>query len=239
MNIPALNEIEGDARRRLDKADYDRFLPIVRRIAMRAARKVPRHIAVADLVSSGWLGLLEAYHRADPSMTSEEFEAYASYRIRGAMLDYLRSLDTASKHMRKASRELTRTIRTLTSRLGRAPTEKEIADALGLDEDAYQEHLNRIVDAGMSRLELFDFDHDTMESDEAPPDDGVSRKEMTAVLSHAIEGLPLRLQHVLALYYQEECTLREISAVLGLSESMVSRLHTEAVHRLRAAIGRE
>ena len=110
MNVPALGVVEGDARRSLDKQQYERFLPIVRRIAMRAARRVPRHIAVADLVSCGWLGLMEAYHRAGPDMVAEEFEAYASYRIRGAMLDYLRSLDTTSKHMRRASRDLARTI---------------------------------------------------------------------------------------------------------------------------------
>lgn len=239
MNVPALGVVEGDARRSLDKQQYERFLPIVRRIAMRAARRVPRHIAVADLVSCGWLGLMEAYHRAGPDMVAEEFEAYASYRIRGAMLDYLRSLDTTSKHMRRASRDLARTIKTLGQALGRAPSDAEIARSLGMTEAAYGDHLTRISDAGMTRLELFDFDHDKVDAGVEPADEALGQRELADALAEAVTTLPVRLQTVLALYYQEECTLREIGAVLNLSESMVSRLHTEAVHRLRAAIGRE
>ncbi len=239
MNLPALSQVEGHARSTLTRADYERFLPIVRRIAMRAARRIPRHIAVADLVSSGWLGLMEAYHRAAPDMAAAEFESYASYRIRGAMLDYLRGLDTTSKHMRRASRELAHAIAKLTRELHRAPTENEIADALGLDAEAYQTHLSRLADAGMTRLELLDFDHDEIAANDDQADEEISRRQLASALSEAIDSLPARLQQVLALYYQEECTLKEIGLVLGLSESMVSRLHTEAVHRLRAAIGRE
>lgn len=239
MTLPALGEVEGDARKALNKLQYERFLPIVRRIAMRAARRVPRHIAVADLVSCGWLGLMEAFHRAGPGMSAEEFEAYASYRIRGAMLDYLRGLDTTSKHMRRASRELSQTIKTLGHSLGRAPSEQEIAKAMGLSEAAYQDRLARLSEAGMTRLELFDFDHEQIDSGVEPADEKLGQRELADALAEAITDLPMRLQQVLALYYQEECTLREIGVVLNLSESMVSRLHTEAVHRLRAAIGRE
>jgi len=239
MNVPALGVVEGDARKALDKAQYERFLPIVRRIAMRAARRVPRHIAVADLVSCGWLGLMEAFHRAASDMAPEEFEAYASYRIRGAMLDYLRSLDTGSKHMRRASRDLSRTIKNLGQSLGRAPTEQEIAHSLGMTEPVYQDHLARLSEAGMTRLELYDFDHDKVDSGVEPADDALAQRQLADALADAVTQLPARLQVVLALYYQEECTLKEIGAVLNLSESMISRLHTEAVHRLRAAIGRE
>ncbi len=239
MNVPALVEVEGNAKRTLDKQQYDRFLPIVRRIAMRAARRIPKHIAVADLVSCGWLGLMEAFQRAAPGMASDEFEAYASYRIRGAMLDYLRSLDTSSKQARRASRELARTIRTLSKELSRAPTESEIAARLGLDERAYHDYLARLAESGMTRLEIFDFDHEQVESGFEAAVDAVAGRELEDALADAVSALPQRLQIVLALYYQEECTLREIGAVLNLSESMASRLHTEAVHRLRAAIGKE
>lgn len=239
MNVPALGLVEGDARKALDRRQYERFLPIVRRIAMRAARRVPRHIAVADLVSCGWLGLMEAFHRAAPGMNAEEFEAYASYRIRGAMLDYLRSLDPSSKHMRRASRELAQTISKLGRSLSRAPSDEEIASSLGLNDAAYQDHLVRLSAAGMTRLELFDFDHEQVDAEVEPADEALSHRQLADVLAEAVTKLPLRLQQVLALYYQEECTLREIGGVLGLSESMVSRLHTEAVHRLRAAIGKE
>lgn len=239
MSHTAPSRVEGDARRTLSRADYEHFQPIVRRIAMRAARRAPRHVAVSDLVGCGWLGLMEALHRAHDAMSPEEFDAYASYRIRGAMLDYLRGLDTSVRRVRHASRHLTRTIKELTQSRNRPPTEREIADALNLDADGYHDLLARIAEAGMARLELMDFDQEDFESDDEPVDDEASRRELVEAMVAAIDDLPPRLQQVLALYYQEECTLREVGAVLGVGESMVSRLHTEAIHRLRAAIGRE
>lgn len=239
MSHPAATHVEGEARGRLDRADYERFQPIVRRIAMRAARSAPRHVAVADLVSCGWLGLMEARQRAHAGMTPDELDAYASYRIRGAMLDYLRGLDSSVRRVRHASRRLTRAIKDLTSQKGRAPTDREIADALGLDAEGYHDLLARIAEAGMARLELMDFDQEEVDSDATPIDDEASRKELLTAMVDAIDELPPRLQQVLALYYQEECSLREVGAVLGVGESMASRLHTEAIHRLRAAIGRE
>jgi RNA polymerase sigma factor for flagellar operon FliA len=223
VSATAPDQVEGDARKKLDRADYERFQPIVRRIAMRAARSAPRHVAVADLAG----------------MPAEEFEAYASYRIRGAMLDYVRSLDSSVRRVRRASRRLTRAIKELTQAHGRAPTDQEIAESLGLDEGGYRDLLARIAEAGMARLELMDFDQDEVESGGDPIDDEAGRKELLVAMVDAIEGLPPRLQQVLALYYQEGCTLREVGAVLGISESMASRLQTEAIHRLRAAIGRE
>jgi RNA polymerase sigma factor for flagellar operon FliA len=239
VSATAPDQVEGDARKKLDRADYERFQPIVRRIAMRAARSAPRHVAVADLVSCGWVGLMEALHRAHAGMPAEEFEAYASYRIRGAMLDYVRSLDSSVRRVRRASRRLTRAIKELTQAHGRPPTDQEIAESLGLDEGGYRDLLARIAEAGMARLELMDFDQDEVESGGDPIDDEAGRKELLVAMVDAIEGLPPRLQQVLALYYQEGCTLREVGAVLGISESMASRLQTEAIHRLRAAIGRE
>jgi RNA polymerase sigma factor for flagellar operon FliA len=196
-------------------------------------------ISMSDLVSCGWLGLMEAFTRAAPEMPGEEFEAYASYRIRGAMLDYLRSLDSATREMRRTSRRLARTLKDLQRSLGRAPTEDETARAMGVTPAEYQNVLTRVASAGMSRLELMDFDQSEIESHSQPVDDEVSRREVASLLSQAITTLPPRLQQVLALYYQKECTLKEIGAVLGVTESRVSQLHTEAVHRLRASMGRE
>jgi RNA polymerase sigma factor for flagellar operon FliA len=225
--------------RTLDRAEYERYQPLVRRIAMRLARRVPKTISMSDLVSCGWLGLMEAFTRAAPEMPGEEFEAYASYRIRGAMLDYLRSLDSATREMRRTSRRLARTLKDLQRSLGRAPTEDETARAMGVTPAEYQNVLTRVATAGMSRLELMDFDQSEIESHSQPVDDEVSRREVASLLSQAITTLPPRLQQVLALYYQKECTLKEIGAVLGVTESRVSQLHTEAVHRLRASMGRE
>jgi RNA polymerase sigma factor for flagellar operon FliA len=227
-------------KRTLTREDYERFLPLVRRIAMRLARRVPSHISIGDLISSGWVGLVEAFSRSNPDMPNEEFEAYASHRVRGAMLDYLRGLDPATRQARNASRRVSRSISQLTRALGRPPEEEEIADALGLAVDAYRDLLTQIASAGMSRLELVDLDQiDAVPDKSEAPDDRAEQRLLAEHVAGAIERLPLRLQQVLALYYQEDCTLREIGAVLQVSESRVCQLHAEAMHRLRADIGRE
>jgi RNA polymerase sigma factor FliA len=212
---------------------------MVRRTAMRLARTVPRHITVADLIGYGWVGLMEAYRRADPAMPPAEFDAYAWYRVRGAMLDYLRTLDPATRDLRRASRKVTETIRELTAQKGRQPEEDEIAAGLGVELEAYRTLLQKIALGGMARLELLDIDQMDVDAAVVAADDEVSRKQLAAAVAAAIETLPAKLQQILALYYQEDCTLREIGAVLGVSESRVSQLHTETMHRLRAQIGRQ
>jgi RNA polymerase sigma factor for flagellar operon FliA len=227
------------ARRHLTREQYDKYLPLVRRIAIRVARKVPRHITVADLVSYGWVGLLEAFSRAAADMPNEEFEAYATYRVRGAMLDYLRSLDPVAREMRTQSRRISRAIASLSKELDRTPEESEIAERLGMREDEYREMLSSIAVAGMARLELLDLDRAELESSESGPDSEAERRSMCEAVAAAITKLPARLQQLLALHYQQSCTFREIGAIFGVTESRVSQLHTEAIHRLRASVGSE
>jgi RNA polymerase sigma factor for flagellar operon FliA len=230
---------EQRASRVLSAEHYRKYLPIVRRTAMRLARKVPGHISVADLTGYAWIGLVEAFARASDQMDEAEFEAYALYRIRGAMLDYLRSLDTRSRASRATSRKVTRAILKLTTTLGRPPEEDEIAAELGFTILEYRSTLAALDRAGMNRLEMVDLDTDLAADAAELPEDAAGRKEMEGAVATAIQMLPERLQTVLALYYTEECTLREIGEILDVSESRVSQLHTEAVHRLRAAIGKE
>jgi len=230
---------EERAKRKLRAEDYRKYLPIVRRTAMRLARKVPNHVSVADLTGYAWIGLVEAFARASDQMDEAEFEAYALYRIRGAMLDYLRSLDTQSRGSRATSRKVTRAISKVTQQLGRAPEEEEIAAELGVTVLQYRATLAALDKAGMNRLEMLDIDTELPADTAELPEDAAGRKELQEAVADAIKKLPERLQTVLALYYQEECTLREIGAILEVSESRVCQLHTEAVHRLRAAVGRE
>lgn len=230
---------EQRASRVLSAEHYRKYLPIVRRTVMALARKVPAHISVADLTGYAWIGLVEAFARASDQMDEAEFEAYALYRIRGAMLDFLRSLDTRSRASRATSRKVARAIHALTTQLGRPPEEEEIASELGLSLLEYRSTLVALDRAGMSRLELVDLDTELAADPAELPEDAAGRKEMAGAVANAIQALPERLQTVLALYYTEECTLREIGAILDVSESRVSQLHTEAVHRLRAAIGKE
>lgn len=239
MSLALVAEAEQRARRTLDRTAYDRYLPLVRRTAMRLARRVPSTIAVTDLVGYGWIGLMEAYQRADPKMPEEEFEAYALYRVRGAMLDYMRSLDPSTRALRRASRQMARVIRTLSSALGREPEEEEIARAMDLDIDEYRGLLEKVAAAGMARLELLDLDDVELSSNAATAEDETEKRQLVDAVAGAIGTLPPKLAQVLALYYQEDCTLRQIGQVLGVSESRVSQLHTEAIHRLRAAVGRE
>lgn len=237
--IMDMNRVEARAKRTLSAAEYEKFLPLVRRSAMRLARKVPAHITVADLVSYGWLGLVEAFQRADGNMNDEEFEAYASYRVRGAMLDFLRSLDPTTRSVRAISRNVTKAIAKLTQELGRAPEEQEIAQAMGVSIDAYRQLLARVGEHGMARLELLDVDQVDVADAGDGAEDLVVQKNLLDAVTGAIEELPERLQQILALYYQEECTMREIGAILGVSEARVCQLHAEAIHRLRAGVGRE
>ena len=230
---------EATARRKLTRTEYERFLPLVRRTAMKLARTLPTTITVADLVSYGWVGLLEAFERASPEMAPSEFEAYALYRLRGAVLDHLRSLDPASRSARSQSRAIARSIKGLTKKLARPPEEEEIAADLSMTIDAYRTTLDDVGRAGMARLEMLDLDDVQLDAQTESPDESAGKKEMCMAVTEAIEDLPLRLQQVLALYYTEGHTLREVGVVLEITESRACQLHTEAIHRLRAAIGRD
>jgi len=239
MTAAAFAPHEARAKRTLSRADYERFLPLVRRTAMKLARRLPSSITVGDLVGYGWLGLLDAFERASPDMDAAEFEAYAMYRIRGAALDWLRTMDPSSRAARALSRKIANTMNTLASKLGRQPSEAEVAAQLDMSESEYRSALEQVGRAGMNRLEMLDIDElDVDVAHEELPDEQASKKELCAVVTAAIEQLPKRLQLVLSLYYTEERTLREIGQILDISESRVSQLHTEAIHLLRSAAGR-
>lgn len=238
MNV-AYQELESRAERTLSREDYERFLPLVRRIAMRFARRVPSSVLLSDLLSCGWVGLLEAFRRSREDMPVEEFEAYAAYRVRGAILDYLRGLDPSLREARNASRRIARAVATATRELGRPPEEEEVAHRMGMDIGAYQQLLLTVHRAGMARLEVLDFDEANVASDDEGPEDEATRRMIGAAVAAAIPSLPDRLRTVLGLYYQEGCTQKEIGAILGITESRVSQLHTDAIHRIRAAIGKE
>lgn len=224
------------AARALSREDYDRFAPLVRRIAMKMARRVPRHVTVNDLIGYGWMGLVEAFSRAHEGMPHNELEAYASYRIRGAMQDYLRELDPLTRDLRALSKRIAQACRDVTRDFGRAPEEAEIAARLGWTVDTYRETLHRVAEAGMAHLEVIDFEQ--VAGHGASPEEEVSRSMLKEAVADAIPSLPPRLQQVLALYYQSDCTLREIGDVLGVTEARACQLHSEAIHRLRAMVGR-
>jgi RNA polymerase sigma factor FliA len=210
-------------------------MPLVRRIAMKAARSLPSEISLDDILGVGWVGLGAALQRRTPEMNDEQFEAYASHRVRGAILDYLRSLDPLSRKLRGASRKITEAIAMLSTRMGRTPSSEEVAGELGMPLDEYFSLLSEISDLGLARLEAGGLEP---ASQEASPESLATRSELVEATAHAIEQLPEKLQLVLALRYQEECSLREVGEVLGITESRACQLHSEAVHRIRAHLQR-
>jgi RNA polymerase sigma factor FliA len=154
--------------------------------------------------------------------------------VRGAILDYLRSLDPMTRKLRGASRRVTEAVAELSGKLARQPTAEEVAAALGLSLEQYHELLGEIGAAGLTTLEAVDFAD--IGAPEPSPEQHAASREQVSRLAAAIRELPERLQTLLALYYQEECTQKEIGAVMSVTESRVCQLHAEAVLRLRAAL---
>jgi RNA polymerase sigma factor for flagellar operon FliA len=213
---------------------YQRYLPLVRRIAMRTVRQLPSSVQMDDVISAGWLGMTEAMQRRAEGMNEDEFEAYASYRVRGAIWDYLRELDPLSRKLRGASRRITEVVGRLTHQLGRLPEEPEVAAELGMTLEDYQDLLTSIAQAGLVRLEV---SSECEPAGESPgPEALVSRRELITAIAGVLEELPERLQLVLGLYYQEDCNLTEIGEVLGITASRVCQLHAQAVHLIRARL---
>jgi RNA polymerase sigma factor FliA len=213
---------------------YERYLPIVRRIAMRTVRSLPPSVTIDDVISAGWLGMVEALGRRTADMTDDHFEAFASYRVRGAILDHLRMLDPMSRKLRGASRRITQVVSGLVGRLGRTPEQDEIAQELGLELGEYQKLLGEISEAGFARLELSEIGEPS--AGEGSPESIAQRRELVDSISEAIDALPERLNLIVGLYYQEECSFREIGEVLGVTESRVCQLHSEAMHLIRASV---
>jgi RNA polymerase sigma factor for flagellar operon FliA len=215
-----------------------KFFPYIEKVARRLARRLPAHVEIDDLISSGVIGLMEAAERFDPNRV-DRFEAFAEFRIRGAMLDDLRSRDTLSRDMRRLSNELRDATRRLEAQLGRTPDHEEIAKRLGVGvEELYarQQKLSGssvvgIDDAGPDLLER------TGDQSADDPFERASRREMLDRLVSGIGELPEKMQQVLSLYYCDNLNLKEIGAVLGVTESRVCQIHGEATRRLRDALG--
>jgi RNA polymerase sigma factor for flagellar operon FliA len=236
-------------RRTADKALRDRLIltyaPLVKYVAGRLGSGLPAHVEEADLVSYGLLGLMSAIDRYDPERDIK-FETYAIARIRGSIIDELRTLDWVPRSVRSRARNIERAIRELEAKLSRAPTDEEIATRLGITTDELDESLIDISRSSIAALdELWstagEGDQvsllDMLEDPESiRPEEALDETEVREALADAISRLPEREKLVVTLYYYEELTLREIGEVLGVTESRVSQLHTKAVLRLRSRL---
>lgn len=222
-----------DAERTRDELIREGLL-WVRRIAFRMARRLPPSVDVGDLIGAGSEGLIKAADGFDPAR-HPRFRAYAEARIRGAILDELRSHDPMTRHGRRRLAEVTRAVRALTLELGRPPEEHEIAAKLEVDIAEYRRLAADFAKAP-ALARIAEVDPDRVQG-RADVHDIAEMREQKRLLAAAIRRLPERTQKVLALYYQEQCTQAEIGQVLGVTEGRVCQILGEASVRLRAELG--
>jgi RNA polymerase sigma factor for flagellar operon FliA len=223
------------------------YAPMVPPVAARLARRLPAHVNREDLVSCGFLGLIQALERYAPDR-GVRFEAYAMARIRGAMLDGLRALDWVPAHVRQRVREMERAYLEVEAKLGRTATEAEVSERLGLSMEEFQKRLKEGLSSYLLSLEDFAGDEEgpngrttwsIVDDTSPPPEDQVQVNELRDSVAKAIDSLPEKERLVVQLYYYRRKTTSEIARVLGVSQSRVSQLHKKALLRLRTRIQRE
>lgn len=228
------------AKGQLDReALIKQYSPLVRRLAYHMMVKLPPSIQVDDLIQVGLIGLSEALSRYEATQ-GVQFETFATQRIRGAMLDELRENDWMSRGSRKSQKEIENALTRLEHRLGRSPTESEIAEEMGLELSEYQELLYKVKGTQLVYLEdmMGGEDDDSfldrhMVDGDSDPMQMLRNERLRSALVEAIKGLPEREQYVMSMYYEQDMNLKEIAAVLGVTESRVCQLHSQSISRLR------
>ncbi len=230
------------AKGQLDRdALIRQYSPLVRRLAHHMMAKLPPSIQVDDLIQVGLIGLSEALTRYEATQ-GVQFETFATQRIRGAMIDELRENDWMSRGSRKSQKEIEVALTKLEHKLGRTPTESEIAAELGMSLSDYQTLLNKVKGTQLVYLEdmtggsegedgfldrhMVDGDSDPMQL--------LRNQRIRGALVDAIKHLPEREQYIMSMYYEQDMNLKEIAAVLGVTESRVCQLHSQSIARLRA-----
>jgi RNA polymerase sigma factor for flagellar operon FliA len=218
------------------------YSPLVRRLAHQMMAKLPANVEIDDLIQVGMIGLNDAMTRFDPAQ-GVQFETFATQRIRGAMLDELRGSDWMSRGDRRHQRDIEAAVHRLEHRLGRPPQEAEIAAEMGMKLVEYQELLTKVRGTQLVYLEDMtgdegdeDFLDRHMVDNEANPLGRLSDRRMREALVKAIENLPEREQYVMSMYYEHDMNLKEIAAVLGVTESRVCQLHSQSIARLRTKL---
>lgn len=219
----------------------DQYVPLVRRLAHHLIAKLPASVHIDDLIQAGLIGLMDAITRFEEGQGAQ-FETYASQRIRGAMLDELRQADWMPRGVRQGQRKIEAAITKAEQQLGRTPTESEVAKIMGVSLEEYQDLL---FDSRGAQLVFYDdyaedgdgegyLDRQMDGDEDADPLSMLDDQRFRESLVGAIENLPEREKMLMGLYYEQELNFREIAAILGVTESRVCQLHTQAVTRLRS-----
>jgi len=218
-----------------------RFAPLVRHVVERVAASLPKNVDHEDLYSAGVFGLLDAHAKFDTGK-GVKFETYAVWRIKGAVLDQLRALDWVSRSMRRKARNLDGVTRKLDQKLGRAASEEEVAREMNMSRGEFYRLLDHVRGAVLVSLDESrsgdDQDQGTLADQLADPaaldvEGRLERDQVRSVVLRTLDHLPEQERLVVALYYYEHLTLKEIGRALGISESRVSQVHTRAMSRLR------
>lgn len=219
------------------------YSPLVKFVAGRLSIYFGSYVEYDDLVSFGVFGLIDAIDKFDVTK-GVKFETYASLRIRGAVIDNIRGLDWVPRSLRQKSKEIEKAYVELENQLGHAATDREVADKMGIPVEELSKVLNEVNASSMMSLDEFleqnyeiGVDGNNVLKDSIP-ENYIEVNELKEILGDSISKLPEKEKKVISLYYYEELTLKEISAIMGVSESRISQLHTKALLRLRGKLGR-
>jgi len=240
---PAAEEIEITAENREEV--IIRYSPMIKYVANRIAMRLPPHIEVDDLISVGVLGLMDAISKYDSSRGAK-FKTYAEFRVRGAILDELRAMDWVPRSIRQKASNVDKVVQGLQSKLSRAPEDEEVAKEMGLSLDQFHNTLNETKSVPIFSLEDLGIAKESGEQQslldclagkaDADPQTQIRLIELKEIIAKAIDALPEKERLMVSLYYYEELTMKEIGAVLEITESRVSQIHSKAVYRLRTKL---
>ena len=221
------------------------YSPMIKYVANRIAMRLPPHIEVDDLISVGVLGLMDAISKYDSSRGAK-FKTYAEFRVRGAILDELRSMDWVPRSIRQKASQVDKVVQGLQAKLRRTPEDEEVAKEMGLSLDQFHETLNETKSIPIFSLEDLGIAKESGDQQslldclagkaDADPQTQVRLVELKEIIAKAIDALPEKERLMVSLYYYEELTMKEIGAVLDITESRVSQIHSKAVYRLRTKL---
>ena len=234
---------------KLDQAQRDELIlaytPLIKYIAARLAARLPAHVDHEDLITCGVIGLMDAIDKFDINK-NVQFKTYAEFRIKGAMLDELRALDWVPRSVRRKTSELDKTYASLETKLGRPPSDEEVAAALHLSLDDYYKLLDQTksvsfldIDNLRRPAEFSNPDDSDFSVEEEDPAAKIFFTQVRDIIARAIDALPKNEKLTVSLYYFDELTMKEIGEVLGYTESRISQMHSKAMLRLRSRLQRE
>ncbi len=222
-----------------------RYSPMIKYVANRIAMRLPPHIEVDDLISVGVLGLMDAISKYDSSRGAK-FKTYAEFRVRGAILDELRAMDWVPRSIRQKASSVDKVVQSLQAKLSRSPEDEEVAKEMGISLEQFHNTLNETKSIPVFSLDDLGIAKDSGEQQslldclagkaDADPQTQIRLIELKEIIAKAIDTLPEKERLMVSLYYYEELTMKEIGAVLEITESRVSQIHSKAVYRLRTKL---